>query len=321
MQFLGQLDFGEETTWGTAATPNRSLPFTEGGLQANPEQLAGESIISGALYRRNSQRALGNMIAGGSLQFGELYSAPLALLLKYMLGKYAGVSGPGPYTHTIEPGAIYDSGSEPADTPIGLTVQQSPVTPGGTVTPLTFLGCLISRWEIGLAANAKATLGIEVVAQDVDDTPALATPTYTSGAAPFIYHQGSLQVASVAQKVRSITLTGEHPLAERFNVGSRLRDKPVTTGMPTVTGNIEVEFVDKTYYNRVLNQDHVELQLVLSNGTDTLTLTSKVVFTSDPVPGITDKGLIVQTLPFEADADTADTDAISATLVNSESSL
>lgn len=159
--------FGDETTWGTAVTPTVWVPLVDESISQEIDRLESDAIISGARVLRSQQWEPGAVTAGGDLGF-EVNDKSKGLLLKHMFG---GTGTTGPFT--------------PADlSGLGLTVQVGvPDVDTGTVRPKTLAGAKVASWEIGLAAEQIATLGLSVVGRFVIGHRTVSDGVTTNGSA------------------------------------------------------------------------------------------------------------------------------------------
>lgn len=184
-------------------------------------------------------------------------------------------------------------------------------------------GCKLSEFELAVEAGEKVTLGLTVLGQSETTGIALASATYlTRAAAPFIYREGGISVSGASVKVRSLTLAGNNSLADdRRNVGSGEIDEPLEMELREYTGALTLEFSSTSQYDRYIAGLEVPLVLSLSAGTNAqATITMNVRFDGE-TPAVSGKELVVHDIAYKAIGTTNDAAAITAVLINSQTSL
>ena len=304
--YQGQVGWKSEATYGTRVTVDKFAPFlTESISNDGGARLVSAGIRAGRRMTHRHKR--GGKTIGGSLSM-EFGNTDIAVLCKHLFGAVT-TTGAGPYTHTYTPGSLNDD---------SLTVQVGRADTGGTVRARTFSGVKIPTWTLSCEAGSLAMLEVEMSAQDEDGTTALASASYTSGWAPFSFVDGSITKGGTAVAVDSWSISGTNNLrTDRFKVGSNLITKQLDNGVRDLTISAVMDFEDLTVYNNFLDDDNLTLVCKLDNGTQSFTVTAKGYLTGGS-PTTTGPEVLKQPLEFVAESTTSDADALTAVLVNSE---
>ncbi len=302
----GQIGFVSEVTPGTAVTVTKFLPFVTEGIKQNIEYLDSRTLT--ARHTLNATKSGTQGVEGPVVT--ELANTTLATLLKHMFGTIA-TTGAGPYTHTASPGPL---------TGKAMTVQVGRPDLGGTVRPFTYAGMKVASWEITANTGEIAGLSLNLRGMTETTATALATASFDSSWAPFVFREASITLGgSASNNVRSVSLAGDNQVPHRFRLGSGTSKEPLQGGVRPYTGTVSADFESLTDYNRFVNGTQAALVLAFNNGTQTFTITMNVQ-TVGETPTIGSPELVEQPLPFRCLSSTNDATAITAVLVNSESS-
>ncbi len=305
-----QVGYASESTYGTGVTVTRFVPLVSESLTKEVARIESEGIIAGARVMRSEQWGPGNVTVSGDVQH-ELFQQGCGLLFEHMFGS-RNTTGVGPFTHTYTPGDL--SGKS-------FTTQVGKPRTDGTVSPHTYTGCKVQEWEVALEAGEKATLGLTIVGQEETTATALATASFSTGAAkPFTFAHGTtMTIGGAAAKVRYITIKGQNMLADdRRNIGSALLDEPLESDLRTYGGTIRMEFLNLTQYDRYRNSTEFAIVLGLNAGADAqATITMNARF-DGVTPEVDGRGLIVVEIPYKCIGTTTDASGITAVLVNNQ---
>jgi hypothetical protein len=298
-----------ETTYGTAVTVDRFMPLVEESVSHEIERLESSGILTGARVMRSQQWAAGAETIEGDLGF-EVYDRGIGLLFTHMFGGLV-TTGSGPYTHTFTPGTL---------TGKSLTMQIGRPDTGGTVRPFTIAGVKVASWEIACQVGEIATLGLSIVGKSITTATALATASYPSSIAPMVFTGGSVTIGGSSVSAKGFTLSGDNALdADRRFLGSGQTAEPLEAGLRTYEGTVDLEFSDLTQYARFTGGTEAALVLALSKGTSTVTITANARFDAN-APAVSGRdGLVMQSVPFKCVGATTDAGAITAVLVNADS--
>lgn len=303
--FSGQLGYKTEVTVGTAVTVDEFLPVDSTSIKQNIERL--ESTGARAGRRVLAAWKAGQQAISGNIEM-DLWNVDVAPLWKHAFGAVS-TSGAGPYTHTYTPGDL---------TGDSFTAQVGIPDTAGTVDAFTYAGCKISDWTIAADVGSIAKLSLGIVAMSETTATALATASYGSTLAPFVFTEATLTLAgSSVGTVKSVQLTGNNGLTERFRLGSATSKEYLENVLREYTGTITTDFDSLTAYARFTAASESALVLAFSNGTQTLTFTCNVRYDGE-TPELNSTDLAEQMLPFKCVSGTSDAAAITAVLVNTD---
>lgn len=303
--YAGQLGIKTETTVGTGVTVDQFVPIVSEGLAQDIPRIDSQAIIAGRAVI--SSWGTGSTSVGGPVAL-ELNNKKIATLLNHCFGAVA-TTGAGPYTHTFTPATLLGK---------SFTAQVGRPDISGTVQPFTYAGCKVNTWEIAAQADQFATLNLDVIAMSEVTATALATASYPSGIAPFTFVQGSItQAGSSAGAIKSFSIRGDNALERRPRAGAAASKEPLPNNRRSYGGTLTADFESLTAYNRFVNGTETALVLAFSNGTDTLTITCNVRY-DGATPVLGGLGLLEQSLPFTCVSGTSDAAAITAVLVNTD---
>lgn len=304
-----QIGFAAEGTFGTYQTPTRFLELVEESLKLDRSRIESMGIRAG---RRVMHRwAPGTQRVEGDFSV-ELAPQGTGLLLEHAFGGKA-TSGAGPYTHTFTPGAI-DGKS--------LTIQVGRPDIAGTVRPFSYLGCKITGWEIASAIDEYVSGKFSVYGTHEDRVSALATASYPSGYAPFVFTHGSLTVAAAEIPVKSFSIKGDNGLlTDRHRHSATTPERPrasLESNRREYSGQFVADFESLTQYERYVNGTEAALVITLTQGAGaSLTITCNTRFDGE-TPNIGGIEIPELTVPFVCTSGTSDAAAITAVLVNSD---
>lgn len=301
----GQFGYTSETTVGTAVTVASFLPVNSVKVKQDIERLDSMGIRAGRVV--TSSWKPGKQTISGSVEM-ELWNADIASLLRHCFGSVS-TTGSNPYYHTFTPGVL---------TGLSMTMQAGKPDVGGTVRPFTWAGCKVSKWELKATAGELAMMSLDVVGMTETTGTALASASYDSALAPFTFANALLSIGgSQVDTVKSVSLTGDSNLTDRFRLGSATSIEYLENGFRDYSGTLTADFEDLTHYNRFINGTEAALVLVFNNGTDSLTVTTNVRFNGES-PELAGPEILEQPLPFKCVSATSDASAITAVLVNTD---
>lgn len=162
----------------------------------------------------------------------------------------------------------------PGNTPASLTVQKATIEAGGTVDPITLLGCMVSDWELNIPNVGIATFKVTLDVGDINTSTSYATPSYPTTAT--LYHWANASFATgtytaatttalatgstAMANVRSLVVTGKNNLtADRFNGGANGRKAKPILGKRNYTGTIVLEYDSITFREAFLAETVVSI--------------------------------------------------------------
>ncbi|MGH3942624.1 MAG: phage tail tube protein [Pseudonocardiaceae bacterium] len=302
----GQFGYASETTPGTLVTVDTFLPINSESLKTEIEQLESQGIRAGRLVTAAWKQ--GQRTISGTVEM-ELWNTDIAPLFRHMFGAVATATNGAQWDYTFTPADLRGE---------ALTIQVGKPDISGTVRPFTYGGAKVSEWTLGAEAGAIAMLSLEIVAMTETNGVALATASYDSGLAPFVFTEGNLSIAgSTNNTVQSFEVAGNNGITERFRLGAATSREYLQNGFREYTGSATTDFENLTQYNRFLDGDEAALVLTFDNGTETLVITLNVRFDGE-TPELAGPELLEQTVAFKAVHATSDADAITAVLTNGE---
>ena len=186
----------------------------------------------------------------------------------------------------------------------------------GTGIPVgAYILSVTSPTTATMSANASATGSGVTVTMGV----ALATPTYAVGlGVPFNFAQGFVAVGGSQVKVKACTIDIDLGLADdRRFVGQPTVSEQLEKQLREVTGTLDLEWVNRTQYDRFCKASESSLWLSLSAGSDTCNITSNVRFDGE-TPQMSGGDIVQQSVPFKAIQSSTAASALQAVLVNSD---
>lgn len=305
-----QLGVKAETTWGTFEAPTRFYPLISESLTEEIDRIESEGIVTGVRTLRSAQWAAGNVDVGGDIKT-ELFQQGTGALLKAGFGAVS-TTGAGPYSHTFTPGDLTDD---------HLSVQVGKPDVAGTVQPFSFAGMKVTEWELSVDSGGLVMLSTSVVGKSLVTSESLATASFGAGSAtPFTFKHASATVAGAAANVKKLSLKGSNGLdTDRRFIGSEYRAEPLEAELREYSGTLDLEFESLTQMNRYRNATEVALVVTITAGASaSLTITTNVRF-DGATPEVDGRGVVQLSAPFKCIAPTADASAITAVLVNTDS--
>jgi hypothetical protein len=303
-----QIGYAAETTWGTAVTVTRFLPLVSETLGKEIEQVESEGILAGRQVLTTQQWAQGNATVGGEVQH-ELYDQSFGLLLRAAFGTVSTSST----THTFWP-------TPPA---VSLTTQVGRPTIYGSVIPFTYEGCRIQSFELAAEAGEIVTWGMNIVAEEETRGTALASVSYATNLRPWVFKSCSLTVDGTTVPVMRYSLSSEFNLTDdRRYLGSTLIGEPLRQDLAAFTGELGLEWGNPStagtnLYQRFTNGTESALVFTAASGTLAATITANVRFDGS-TPQVSGRGVVEHTVPYKCVAGTLDSQAITAVIVNND---
>lgn len=251
-----QAGFAEESTHGTYTAPTRFLEFLSESIKMDVARYESKGLAAGRRVLTSDRWQAGNKTVAGDVSH-ELGDRGFGLLLKHCFGGSAvtqPASGSDP--------TVYDNTLTVDNLPTGMTVQVGRPDNSGTVRPFSYLGGMVTGFEI--AAKVGEIVGITTTwnFQDEDTSQTLGTASYPSGQELLVATGASLSIASSDVPVTDWSLKGTNVLkADRFKLGSALRQQPLEADLRDYTVDLTAFFPDLTAYNRFVNGTEAALVL------------------------------------------------------------
>ncbi|MGH3922153.1 MAG: phage tail tube protein, partial [Pseudonocardiaceae bacterium] len=146
-----------------------------------------------------------------------------------------------------------------------LTEQVGRTLVGGSTRPFSYHGCRVASWKIEAAVGEIAKVTATLLGEDEDTATGLASASYPSSLTLMTFVNGVLSLGGSAHDVTSFSLEGDSGLAaDRYFLGSQLREVPLEAEFREYTGELETEFQDLTAYNRFVNGTEAALVLTFT---------------------------------------------------------
>jgi len=314
---LNHLAFKEETTFGTAVTPDIAYPIesedlrVEGGIGSHgPVQANRASAIKPFAARKSYPGTINTFI----------YPEEFGWLLKGLFGSVSSTSvDSGVYQHTFS----ITNGSLPS-----FTIEKY----SQNVTE-RFAGVRISAMEFNFRNDEEVTVAIDVQGKTRDTDTAISPSWPTVG--PFVAVDTSVKMASdksslsgatADSDIQDLTLRIDNNLEVLYGLDGSQDPARIETHRLAVSGSFNKYFSDTTELDAFLNRTQKALGIYLSGETITGGYTydlqfelADIRFTSVAIPtGVDD--IIVATCEFTGFYDTNESEVIEAILQNGTNS-
>lgn len=307
-----QVGYGQEVTVGTAVTPTRFLPVVTESMKQTRTRIESEGDIPGRTILTSDQWNGGPVSVGGDIQH-ELYQGGVGVLLYNLFGAKA-TTGSGPYTHEFTFGSTFGK---------AMTVQIGRPDVSGTLHKFVYAGCKLTEVEFAMDLDKTATMGLTVVGMTEATGTSPTSPSFgTDHTKPYkAINHGALSIGGSAQPVKACSIKVTRPYnADRRFAGQPTTSEPVDgVDRTMVTGSLTVEFDTLALHDKFVDGDEAAFVYTLTSGDNSLTFDGNVRF-DDASPVKTGRGVLEYEVPvvFVSDGST-DSDALTATLINSDS--
>ncbi|MBY8342016.1 phage tail tube protein [Streptomyces spinosirectus] len=333
-----QLMVGEEVTWGTAVTPNKTFEFNDESLKLDPTFLEPTGLRVGTKYKRASRVSISRQSVSGDVTL-EHATKGMGVLWKHCLASSASAT-------QIDTTTAYEQIHVPGDfRGKGLTVQVGRPEPStGTVRPFTYAGCKVGSWELSVSDNAIPTLKVTFDGRSEATATALAAASYPSGSKVFSFANATLTLGgtvatatgktsvsggvAVATVVTEVSVSGAAPMAtDRFGIGNAgLKSEQLENDTPTVTGSLTAEFNKTELYDHFTANDTLPLVLTLTGddieggNLETLEVILPAVKLKAAAPNVGGPDIVSMSTDFEAYSDETNP-VIQVRIVSSDTTL
>jgi len=252
-----------EATYKTGVVVTTFFEPTDESLDFMLNTVQGAGLRVGKIGDYSDRRVVTTKQGGGDFTV-EAISKGMGKLFQAALGT-------GAVTAIIAP--AYMQNFTPGNAAASLTVQKATIEAGGTVDPVTFLGCMVSDWELSIPNAGLATLKTSLDIGDIATGTAYAAPSYPTAAT--LYHWANATFATgtytagttttlatgatAMVNVRSLTVSGKNNLTnDRFNGGGATKSKPIV-GKREYSGTIVLEYDSTTFRDAYLAQTQTSL--------------------------------------------------------------
>lgn len=299
----------KETTYRTAVTPDRSFEFVEESFDWEKNVKQGQGLRAGSRVARSNRRVVPTEQGLGDLTI-EAISKGMGYLWELALGTGAS---------NVVSGSTYQQNFTLADVLPSATIQKQLVQADGTIDPVTFLGCIVSGWEIDVPNADIATLKTSWDVADITTGTAAATNAYPAADANLFHFKGAsiyngaltepttttlASAASEVASIRSFNLAVNNNLTnDRFNFGGSGRKDKSLAGMPEMSGSIVAEYASTDFRDAMLNETAMCLVVnleagSLATGLETLQIVLPEVKFDNELAKTNGTSLINQTMNF-----------------------
>lgn len=244
-----RLAYGIETTFGTAATTYKNIPFNTHSLNLTKDRVAGNEIQPDRMPRVDRH---GNRQVGGDIVV-DLRDADFDDLIRSaMLSNWS--------TDVIKVGT----------TPVFLTIEDYAQD---IDQARLFTGCAVNSMAVSLAPNQMVTTTFGIVGKDMTISATEKTVTAATGAAPFDAYSGDLAIGNVGGATPIAIVTGmdftlTNSFAPTFVIGDSTTPS-LEYGMAVVEGTLTAYFQDVNLINRFLNETETEIEVSVNDPTGT----------------------------------------------------
>lgn len=320
MGLRSQLGVAVEATYGTVATPDRFFEFNSETLERRNRTIQSNGIRAGGRsLRRGARRSLVGRDGGGNITL-EVGPDQFGVFFEHALGAVDTTTPDGATTareHLFTYGDLRGK---------SLTIQKGVEQEDETVVPFTFVGSKITQLQIGVTSDQHAEMQLTIDARDVKTDTPLAAASFIDGRLfNFAHSVINLDGAPVG-KVRSFQLTIANNLdVARYYLGNQgLKDEPRDNDYPAITGQLEVDFVDRaTIYDVYAADAAVDVELgfvgdiIEGAFSEELMITVPEIRLGGQTPQVSGPTVPTLTVPFEAFFDGTN-DAIEVLLRNTD---
>ena len=271
-----QLGTKDETTYGTAVTVDRFVPFLSESIQPETFRTRTPGLRAGKRTARTDEYVAGVTGYAGSIEI-PVESVGFGVWLKRALGGVS-TSGPtgGAYQHV---GVIDPDVCVPSFT---MQVNRAFAPCAVTDQAFTWEGCQVSSWELNVSVDEVVKFTAEIVAEDGTTGTALASASYPAGE-PLSWSKASLTVGGSAVPVTSFSLKCNNNLKtdRHYLQNSPRRSQAARDDFPEVTVEFEADFSSLTQYNRFVAETAAGTRAAL-----VFAATSVTAITTGVFPGV-----------------------------------
>uniref|UniRef100_A0A6M3KG59 Putative tail protein n=1 Tax=viral metagenome TaxID=1070528 RepID=A0A6M3KG59_9ZZZZ len=289
------LGYVEETVWASGTpTINQFIPFISETFKLERNIVATDAIrgnASRSIWREGAERI------NGDINLEIQPTGAIGTLLKHALGRVetAGPSGTDSYyVHDI-----YPSGSLPA----GLKFQVDRDNKF-----FTYKGCKVNSLSLECAVGDPLMATFSFLGHSEEYSAVGTASTSISTLNPLTFDEGVFTLDGTEAEVQSFSLNIANNLKEdKGQLGSRYRAAIPRSGFRDVTGTLNLEFDDFTFYSKYYNG--TEASMALKFTADDLIDTAdayafwiecpRIIFTGE-TPTISGPDVVYHDMPFTA---------------------
>lgn len=298
---------GDETTYGVAATLDRSYEITPTESMERHNRIAVREGMRGgafASYPGTRRIQTGHDATGGVTL--EVIPSGFGRIFKQLLGGTPTITqqgGTAAYRH------VYGMGSTVGKS---LSLQKVLRDPDlNVIQTVTDLGCKFVSGEFTIAKDALLRLALTVDArEEVTDVAAAAAAYPSASLDPFHFKQAVLSVAGteVAQANEASVRIERTLGVDRRHLGNAgLKSEQIDVGRPKMSGRLAVDFISDDLYAYYVEDGGGDLIMSfvgenIAGAYDyALTITVPDIHLTGETPKVGDAGLLSVAAPWESD--------------------
>lgn len=247
----GSFGIGVQSSYETYATINRWREVESVSLKKNKRIVQGGGLSGGTIVDRGSRRVEPLFDANGTVTM-EVTQNRFGVLLSQITGTNENAVQVGATAAYAQNYALADNVGKYFSAQVGVP------TLTGAANPYTYIGCKVVSSTFSCDNGGLLMCALDLDARQVIESQALVTPAYTPAQTPFHFGQFSVAIGPVSgtptpspnAAVKGFTLKIDRPHAvERFYAGNGgLKAEPVTNGKVSVTGTLEVDYLEKSVF-------------------------------------------------------------------------
>jgi len=297
---------GEETTWGTAVTPTR---FYEALSESVQREKAYDEIATIRSFSTRQIITLNDLVKG-DVEILANYDG-IGVLFKHLIGS-VDTTGTGPYTHTFPA-----STGIPSTDRIGLGLTLEFRRDGSLVW--TYAGAKITGLSHSFGTDQASRMTFSFLAKGETTGSTATTPSYST-LLPMAPAQATVKFDGTALTAPSVVLTAENPVDETFVLGSTtLAKEPDRSDVIKVTASVEVLFDSFAQYQKFQDDDDVDVEIVSTNGTESLTYNLNKCRITQATPHMSGRERLKATYEITSFYNSDATENLQIVLVNNDS--
>lgn len=240
-----QIGVAAESTYGTYVAPTRFPAYNKADLKKKKNVVQGGGLAAGRIAQLGSRRVVTSESVEGGFEL-EVANKGMGLLLAHLLGSSAAPVQQGATAAYLQAHTVGDNIGK------SLTIQHGVPDLTGTVRPFTFKGCKLSGAEFSCKVGELLTLSLDVDGRQASEVETLTAASLATEVAPFHWAQMSVKLGAFGAEaavsgVKGFSVKFDRGMAsERFYAGAAgLKAEPIMNDFLKVSGNIEVDFVNK----------------------------------------------------------------------------
>lgn len=236
-----KLQSGIESTYGTAATFDRSHEFISESFGCTRKSINSKALRAGAYTSLSARRVTTTRTVEGSVTM-EVVTKGMGSIFRSMFGAAATPVQQGATTAYLQTHTLVDD-------PPTLTFQVLRPKVTGAEHYFTYEGCRCTGWEMDIKPDAALMLKVDYDGEDESDAVSAGAGAYPTGLAAFHYGQGTIKKGdSALANILSAKISAKYGFAtDRYYLGGAgLKAKPVRNNFVEISGSLDVEWADET---------------------------------------------------------------------------